>query len=443
MYGIGVAAADYDNDGDVDLYVTALGGNRLFQQPRRAAVRRRDGARPASPTADSRRARLVRLRPRRPARSRSSRTTCDWSVEKDLFCTLDGKTKSYCTPESYKGQSGALYRNRGDGTFEDVTRKAGLYDPTAKALGVALIDYDSDGWMDLFVANDTQPNRSVSEQAATARSPTSASRRAWRSTKPASRAPAWASTRPTTTARAGQSLDHRQLLERDDGALHERGQRPVHRRGAALDDRHGVAADADVRLLLLRLRPRRPARHLRRQRPRRRRHRSACSRASPTRSRRICSATSARGSSRRSRATSGAALAAADGRARRRLRRLSTTTATSICVVTANNGPARLLRNDGGERNHRLRVRLVGAGVESRRHRRIRARDHARRRPSPWAMVKTGSSYLSQSELPLTFGLAAATRVSGIEVTWPNGRTETLRRQTMRIRRSRSNRAKA
>ena len=83
----------------------------------------------------------------------------DWSIEKDLFCTLDGKSKSYCTPESYKGQSPTLYHNRGDGTFEDVTRRAGLYDPTSKGLGVAMLDFDGDGRMDLFVANDTQPNR--------------------------------------------------------------------------------------------------------------------------------------------------------------------------------------------------------------------------------------------------------------------------------------------
>src|SRR5262249_21841144 len=67
--------------------------------------------------------------------------------------------KSYCTPESYSGQSATLYRNKGDGTFENVTRAAGLYDPASKALGVALIDENGDGWPDLFVANDTQPNR--------------------------------------------------------------------------------------------------------------------------------------------------------------------------------------------------------------------------------------------------------------------------------------------
>src|SRR5262249_39380678 len=82
-----------------------------------------------------------------------------WSLDKDLFCTLDGKTKSYCTPESYKGESPILYHNKHDGTFEDVTKAAGLYDPTSKALGLALFDYTGDGWLDLFVANDTQPNR--------------------------------------------------------------------------------------------------------------------------------------------------------------------------------------------------------------------------------------------------------------------------------------------
>jgi hypothetical protein len=52
-----------------------------------------------------------------------------------------------------------LYRNKGDGTFENVTERAGLLDSTGKSLGVALIDFDGDGWIDLFVANDTQPNK--------------------------------------------------------------------------------------------------------------------------------------------------------------------------------------------------------------------------------------------------------------------------------------------
>jgi enediyne biosynthesis protein E4 len=72
---------------------------------------------------------------------------------------LDGKHKSYCTPEAYKGQSARLFRNLGNGRFEDVTKRAGLEDASGKSLGIALIDYDNDGWLDLFVTNDTQPNK--------------------------------------------------------------------------------------------------------------------------------------------------------------------------------------------------------------------------------------------------------------------------------------------
>src|SRR3979411_2336190 len=71
-----------------------------------------------------------------------------WSQESDLYCTLDGKSKSYCTPESYKGASLRLWHNRGDGTFEDVTTKAGLNDPTSTTMGIAIFDYDNDGWLD-------------------------------------------------------------------------------------------------------------------------------------------------------------------------------------------------------------------------------------------------------------------------------------------------------
>ena len=158
MYGMGVAAADYDNDGLTDVYLTGLGGNRL--------MRGASGGRFVDVTAAS-----------GVAASGFSTSAAwldydtdgkldlfvaryvQWSIDKDLHCTLDGKTKSYCTPESYAGESALLFRNRGDGTFLDVTRAAGLHDPASKALGVALVDYDTDGRVDIFVANDTQPNR--------------------------------------------------------------------------------------------------------------------------------------------------------------------------------------------------------------------------------------------------------------------------------------------
>src|SRR5207249_4914767 len=72
---------------------------------------------------------------------------------------LDGKHKSYCTPEAYRGETCWLFRNRGNGTFEDVTATSGIFDSSSKSLGVAMLDYDQDGWPDLLVANDTQPNK--------------------------------------------------------------------------------------------------------------------------------------------------------------------------------------------------------------------------------------------------------------------------------------------
>ena len=82
-----------------------------------------------------------------------------WTLKGDLWCSLDGATKSYCTPESYKGTSSRLFHNLGGGKFEDVAQKAGVGDPTSKSLGITVLDYNSDGWPDIFVANDTQPNK--------------------------------------------------------------------------------------------------------------------------------------------------------------------------------------------------------------------------------------------------------------------------------------------
>ena len=158
MYGMGVAAGDYDNDGFSDLYVTVLDGDRLFRNQGNGTFEDVSASVGISN-----------------ARFGTSAAWFDydlnghldllvanyvqWSVEKDLWCSMDGSTKTYCTPESYPGQPSVLYRNRGDGTFEDVSARAGVDDPTAKALGIAVFDYDSDGLPDIFQANDTQPNK--------------------------------------------------------------------------------------------------------------------------------------------------------------------------------------------------------------------------------------------------------------------------------------------
>jgi len=159
LFGMGAAVGDYDNDGFDDLFVTALGQSRLFHNNGNGTftdVTQKAGL--AGPKEFSTSAAWVDY-DKDGKLDLVVANYVQWSIETDLYCTLDGKSKSYCTPESYKGTSVRLWHNRGDGTFEDVTQKAGLGDPTSKTLGIAIIDYDNDGWPDLLLSNDTQPNK--------------------------------------------------------------------------------------------------------------------------------------------------------------------------------------------------------------------------------------------------------------------------------------------
>jgi len=70
-----------------------------------------------------------------------------WSIEGDQYCSLENKNKSYCTPQTCKGESARLFHHKVDGTFENVTERDGLHDPSSKSMGVAMVDYDDDGWM--------------------------------------------------------------------------------------------------------------------------------------------------------------------------------------------------------------------------------------------------------------------------------------------------------
>jgi hypothetical protein len=159
MYGMGVAVGDYDNDGYDDLFVTAVGQSHLFHNNGDGTftdVTQKAGL--WGPNEFSASAAWVDY-------DKDGRLDLvvanyvQWTPEQDLFCTLDGKTKSYCTPESYKGLSVRMWHNRGDGTFEAVTERTGLADGTSKTLGITILDYDNDGWPDLLFSNDTQPNK--------------------------------------------------------------------------------------------------------------------------------------------------------------------------------------------------------------------------------------------------------------------------------------------
>jgi len=420
MYGLGVSTADYDNDGDADIYITALGPNHLFRNNgsgrfEDVTVRAGVGDPGFSTSAlwfdydrDGRLDLFVA-------------NYVEWSSDKDLFCTLNGKSKSYCTPESYKGQSPTLYRNAGEGTFENVTRKAGLYDPSAKTLGLALIDYDNDGLLDVFAANDTQPNRlyrnkgngtfaDVGVMTGVAFNEAGKARAAMG----VDAADYDGSGRQSLII--GNFSNEMMALYSNEGNGLFIDEAPTSTIGRASTLRltfacfffdfdldgpldifaaNGHVADdiATVQPAITYAQPPHLFRNLGKKKFEDVSTRVGEAFARPAVAR-------------------GAAYGDYDNDGDLDL------------IVTANNGPARLFRNDGTG-NHKLRVTLIGSpsnrdGIGAK----VRV---VRVAGSPVsAMVKTGSSYLSQSELPLTFGLGAATKVGGIEITWPNGRTDRL-----------------
>lgn len=156
-YDFGAAAADYDNDGDVDLHVTGFGGNTLY---------RNDGAGVFTDVTRAARAAV-------PGWSSSAAFVdydmdgrldlyvgryLEWTWEANPVCpTADGTARAYCHPKLFAPVTSVLLRNNGDGTFSDVSQVTGVGAHQGKALGVAVHDYDRDGDVDLFVANDSMP----------------------------------------------------------------------------------------------------------------------------------------------------------------------------------------------------------------------------------------------------------------------------------------------
>lgn len=419
MYGMGVAVGDFNNDGFPDLLVTCVGQNRLFRNTGKGAfvdVTRTSGldGRMAFSTSalwfDFDRDGLLDL------------FVCNyvrWSPDHDVFCSLDGKRKSYCTPEAYRGETCWLFRNRGNGTFEDITAKSGIFDSSSKSLGVAMLDADQDGWPDLFVANDTQPNklyrnqrngtfRDVALEAGVALSDDGRAR-AGMGTDAAD------FDNSGRTGIAVTNFDNEMIgLYRAQGpALYQ----DVARRsgvGFASLNRLGFGClfadldlDGSLDLVVANGHIDETVRNIR----------GNVGYAQPPQLfhndgkgafRDIASAVG--GGFAQPRVGRGLACGDFDR------------DGDIDLLMTTNNGSAVLFRNDQTGGNRSLRLRLVG--TKSNRDAigaivRIVQGSSAQTR-----MVKSGSSYLSQSELPVTFGTGRRDRVDRVVIAWPSGRTE-------------------
>ncbi len=423
VYGMGCAVGDYDNDGFVDIYITAVGSNHLFHNlgnGKFADVTAKAGVGDPGFSAgavwfdydnDGKLDLFVAH-------------YIDWSIESDQYCSLDNKNKSYCTPQRYKGQSSTLFHNLGNGTFENVTRSAGLDDPTGKALGVALLDYDNDGWLDLFVSNDTEPNKlyhnnhngtftDVGVAAGVAYGEAGTARAGMGTDAADYDNSGWQSLVLGNFTNEGMALYH------NDGSGLFTDQAPA--TGIArmstksltfgtfffdydLDGLPDILAinghvSDDISVVQPNVKYAQPPHVFRN-----------------LGNNKFDEVTAKLGSALpRPIVGRGAAYADFDNDGDLDL------------MITANNGEARLLRNDNGNQNDMLRVKTVGtrsnrdgigAKVTVTTSKGLRL----------CGMVKTGSSYLSQSELPLTFGLGKpeANKTVTVDILWPSRQKDSI-----------------
>ncbi len=158
-YSMGAAAADYDNDGKPDLFVAGVNRNILYRNlgngkfedvTAKAGIKSGDAWAVAAGWFDYNNDGLLDLWVVHYAK---------WSVNDDRYCGDQARgIRIYCHPKYYQGLASTLYRNRGDGTFEDVSQKSGISAFAGRGMSVAFADYDGDGFQDVFVTNDNMPN---------------------------------------------------------------------------------------------------------------------------------------------------------------------------------------------------------------------------------------------------------------------------------------------
>ena len=418
VYGLGATVADYDNDGRDDVFMTTVDGGRLFHNEgtgRFADVTDRAGIRNADFTVsaawlDFDKDGLADLFIGNYVR---------WSPDAEVTCSQGG-VRGYCGPNAYKPLAPKLFRNRGGGRFEDVTARAGLDHATDKAMGVAVLDYNADGWPDVFVGSDRVPAKLHRNDGQ--------------------------GHFVDEGVRAGVALSENGAARANmgvDAADYDRSGRPHLVVGNFLNEMLGLYRNRDG-AVFGDVAPR-----------------SEVGRAS------LLSVTwavffldydldgfldifAANGGTDESQAM--------DSRARLsqsplllRNRRNGTFENVSAALGAAFNrpimgrgaayldvdgdgdldiavaslaGPAYLFRNDGGNQQNWLRVRTIGSRSNKSGIGTVVRITSAS--GSQWQMVHSGSSYASQSELALTFGLGRDASVSAIAVQWPSGKTQTF-----------------